>query len=805
MHDLISALVEKTDDLAAITDPRGKLLYLNRSARRILGISREAEISNFNIDSLLSGTGRMRIAGETGEGNNNNGPSHQNLTAAARQADSSRLFKKITAHRDPAGDITCFSIHSSYLTGKQSTDRDLCNSPEKLQALISASQSILAAETADRIIEKALEAACGLAECRFAAFCEIEKENNHYFRIKNYYAPENLPGNHINQATDLFNYKVLQKLLENQHTLRLSEAVWPQGKEESRQLSAKRPVSEMLCTGMINQFNNSPAIMLLLDSHKDGFSEEDESLLAQLASFISLAFQHFQPGQIADHISVEMAQVFSALAEPVIVYEKSGTPIMANPAAIKMMGFDPVGIPWKKFIQKKALQYPNGQLVPFEKLPCNKALAGNPVRSEKYLRPDARGSDRIYEFNAVPLMHNEQIVGAVTVARDETERNRLMEQLDTERTALQAIINNAPEAIVVVDEDCRIVMTNPAARQLYQQSPAFQKDHNTKTGYNNSSAPYDPVDLPLCRSVFKGEMIVDHELTVYPSGKKPRHILVNTAPIRSPKGEITGAVGIFHDITRRKRERLELKKARTELEKRVEERTAELQSLSRRMLNTLESDRQKIAKELHDSLGASLAAIKFSLEEKLAGMPSDPPDRLMSLEKLVDYLTGTIKETKRISANLRPTILDDLGLLATITWFCREFNSFYKNIRITEQIDIREEEIEEPLKIVIYRILQESMNNAAKHGQPENIRLSLKKNSDRIELEVADDGRGFDVESRLNSLDPMSGHGIQGMRERANVCGGKFEIRSAPGTGTLVRVGFPYPSCFEPYHAVRGT
>ncbi|MCF8112205.1 MAG: PAS domain-containing protein [Desulfobacteraceae bacterium] len=801
MHDLIAALVEKTDDLAAITDPRGKLLYLNDSARQILGISRKADILDLNIESLLSGTGRMRIAGETGEGNNNNGPSRQNLIAAAQQADSSRLFKNITAHRDQAGDITCFSIHSSYLTGKQRNDRDLCNSPEKLQALINASQSILAAASSDRAVEKALEAACGLAECRYAAFCEAK--NDHHFRIKSYYLSERSPDNHIKQATELLNYKALRKLLENQHTLRLSEALWPQRKEESRQPSAKRPVSEILCTGMIEKPDDTPGIILLLDPDKESFSQEDEALLAQLASFTSLAFRNFRARQISDHMSVEISQVFSALAEPVIVYEKSGTPIMANPAAIKMMGFDPVGIPWKKFIQKKALQYPNGQMVPFEKLPCNKALAGNPVRSEKYLRPDARGYDRIYEFNAVPLMHNEQITGAVTVARDETERNRLMEQLETERTALQAIINNAPEAIVVVDEECRIVMTNPAARQLYQQSPAFQKGRDTEIVHFNSSAPYDPVDLPLCRSVFKGEMIVDHELTVYLPNKQPRYILVNTAPIRSPKGEITGAVGIFHDITRRKRERLELKKARTELEKRVEERTAELQSLSRRMLNTLESDRQKIAKELHDSLGASLAAIKFSLEEKLARMPSEPPDRIMSLENIVNYLTGTIKETKRISANLRPTILDDLGLLATITWFCREFNCFYKNIRISEQIEIREEEIEEPMKIVIYRILQEAMNNAAKHGQPENIRLSLKKNSDRIELTVADDGSGFDVESRLNSSDPMSGHGIQGMRERANVCGGKFEIRSAPGDGTLVSVGFPYPSCLEPYPEPR--
>ncbi|MFW5937221.1 MAG: PAS domain-containing protein, partial [Desulfosalsimonas sp.] len=503
------------------------------------------------------------------------------------------------------------------------------------------------------------------------------------------------------------------------------------------------------------------------------------------------------------------------------VYDLSGTPIMANPAAIRMMGFDPEGMSWKTFIQKKGLLYSNGRPVPFEKLPCKRALSGSPVRSEKYLRTDVRGTQRVYDFNAVPLLRNGEIVGAVTVARDETERTRLLNQLETERTALQAIINNAPEAIIVADEECRIVMTNPAAKQLYQQSLTDCLE-DMESAIADASAAYDPVDLPMSRSVFHGEMIVDHELTIYTHNKECRHILVNTAPIRNPNGEITGAVGVFHDITQRKKERLELQRARTDLEKRVAERTAELRhtvetlqneieerkqaeaklqdsqeklrQLSHRMLHTLESDRQKIAKELHDSLGASLAAIKFSLEEKLAGMPANPPDNMISLENIVSYLTGTIKETKRISANLRPTILDDLGLLATITWFCREFNAFYRRIRINQEIEIEEAEIEDPLKIVIYRILQEAMNNAAKHGQPDTIRLSLKNAGDRIELVISDNGRGFDPESRLNALDSMSGHGIQGMRERANVCGGEFEIDSRPGAGTRVRASFPQPN-----------
>ncbi|MFW5975515.1 MAG: PAS domain-containing sensor histidine kinase, partial [Desulfosalsimonas sp.] len=469
------------------------------------------------------------------------------------------------------------------------------------------------------------------------------------------------------------------------------------------------------------------------------------------------------------------------------------------PAALEMLGFDPVGMSGEEFASRKSLLYPDERRVTFENLPCRRALAGQTVKGETYLRRDSTGSTAIYEFNAVPLMRDNRIAGAVTVARNESERNRLLDQLETERTALQAVISNAPEAIVVVDEECSVVMSNPAARRLYRQSSEADLPRAAETRPEDTpeGTPYDPVDLPLARSVFQGEMIVDHELTTCSPGNEDRHILVNTAPIRNPEGKITGAVGVFHDITQRKRERLELRRARDELEKRVEERTRELRSLSLRMLETLESDRQKIAKELHDSLGASLAAIKFALEEKLSQMPPDPPDKVMSLENIVSYLTGTIKETKRISATLRPTILDDLGLLATIAWFCREFNSFYKDIRIVEKIKIKEEDLEEPLKIVIYRIMQEAMNNAAKHGRPETIILSLQKRSDRLELEITDDGSGFDPQNRLNSNDPMSGHGIQGMRERAKVCGGDFLIESSPGQGTKLSVSFPGTYCSD--------
>ncbi|MCF8096003.1 MAG: PAS domain S-box protein [Desulfobacteraceae bacterium] len=765
MRNIVDTLTEEMKDLAAITDSSGNLLYLNRLDDRIPGFKKDDPADDYQ---LFRGT-----------------------------TDNWPKFNRVIVHKNTEGKIACFSFHLPPAPGKNGHNTRRQPDAEKLRALIDASKTIFEADSVEKLLKHTLESACRLTGCRVSAFCEIPEVPGNCFPVRKYCISDKLPAGQeepaIMHAANMLKYAPFLQTIENQQVVNFLETAPVSTTETTKPAAGKNTSCTMIFALVPGRHSQTRGVILARDPEKGEFSGEEEALMGELASFASLGLGHFQFQR--HHLSLEMEQIFSALAEPVIVYDKTGNPVMANSAAINMLGFDPVGIPHETFVQKKALLYPNGRPVPFKLLPCQRAIAGNRIRGEVYLRKDVKGTERLYEINAGPLIRNNRIAGAVTVARDETERNRLMNQLETERTALQAVINNAPEAIVVVDSECRVVMTNPAAKRLYQHSPAWNQGWDAEP--SPQETPYDPVDLPLARSVFKGEMIVDHELTTLLTDSAPRHILVNTAPIRNPDGEITGAVGVFHDITQRKRERIELRQARDELEKRVEERTAELRNLSHRMLDTLESDRQKIAKELHDSLGASLAAIKFSLEEKLAQMPPDPPDRVMSLEDIVSYLTGTIKETKRISATLRPTILDDLGLLATITWFCREFNAFYHDILIIERIKIREEVIEEPLKIVIYRIMQEAMNNAAKHSQPETIWLYLQKNGDRVKLEVTDDGCGFDPKTRLNPTDPMSGHGIQGMRERASVCGGEFEIHSAPGAGTRVSVSFPHPYCAE--------
>jgi PAS domain S-box-containing protein len=236
--------------------------------------------------------------------------------------------------------------------------------------------------------------------------------------------------------------------------------------------------------------------------------------------------------------------------------------------------------------------------------------------------------------------------------------------------------------------------------------------------------------------------------------------------------------GIVQDLTKRRRAEDALRKS-----------GKELRILSNQLLSSEEKERKRIARELHDGIGQALSAIKFSVENSLRELRSSPDQtELKSLEAVIPLTQKTIEEVRRIVKDLRPAILDDLGILATINWFCREYQTVYGNIRIIMDIAIRENDIPSPLKTVIYRILQEALNNVAKHSGAERVHLSLQKTNTGIELALHDNGSGFDLTQAISLIPSRRGFGLASMRERAQLSGAKFSIESAIGKGTRMEV-----------------
>jgi signal transduction histidine kinase len=241
------------------------------------------------------------------------------------------------------------------------------------------------------------------------------------------------------------------------------------------------------------------------------------------------------------------------------------------------------------------------------------------------------------------------------------------------------------------------------------------------------------------------------------------------------------AVVVVEDVTGIKRTEAALRQSESEL-----------RLLSAQLLTSQEMERKRIASELHDSVGASLAAIKLTLEQAIQSLPSSGADAGRgALEALVQRMRETVGEVRRIAMDLRPATLDDLGLVATLSWFFRDFASIHPGIRLVKDIDIAERDIPAALRTTIFRIVQEGVSNVVKHARTDALDFRFKRLPCEIEVVIEDRGCGFDLAEVTKSGDGVRGLGLASMRDRAELSGGLFEIRSMPGQGTRLRAAWP--------------
>ncbi len=285
---------------------------------------------------------------------------------------------------------------------------------------------------------------------------------------------------------------------------------------------------------------------------------------------------------------------------------------------------------------------------------------------------------------------------------------------------------------------------------------------------------------------------VEHRI-VRPDGKVI-HVAARGKVTRDELGRPEKLNGLVWDITERKHMENELRRSRDELELRVAERTADLKSANAKLrqvpsmlIQAQESERQRLSMELHDSVGQTIAALKYRIEHVIASLIREKSSKALHLlRELVPVLQRSLDETRAIYMGLKPTTLAEHGILATLDWHRRELLKLYPNQHIELEMRIEEEDIPEDFKIAIFRIAQEALNNSFKHGRPEWVDVRLALNDGAIELEISDDGIGMDLDYIMESPAAKS-LGLIGMRERAELTGGEFTIKSVPNKGTTVK------------------
>jgi signal transduction histidine kinase len=231
----------------------------------------------------------------------------------------------------------------------------------------------------------------------------------------------------------------------------------------------------------------------------------------------------------------------------------------------------------------------------------------------------------------------------------------------------------------------------------------------------------------------------------------------------------------------------------------------ELRRLSAEHLTIQEAERRRIAADLHDGIGQSLSLLKLGIQEALRQLNANVPRHAIeSVRQLIPRAEAALNELHRVAMDLRPSTIDDLGILPTLSWFVREFESVNLKTKIEKHIGVAEKDVPEPLKIAIFRILQEAVNNAVKYSDANLIKVSLHNGGDVLAFTIEDDGNGFDPGSLANRGGARRGLGMQSMKERAELTGGSYALKSAVGQGTKICVWWPAIKAADGYRDQEG-
>jgi signal transduction histidine kinase len=212
----------------------------------------------------------------------------------------------------------------------------------------------------------------------------------------------------------------------------------------------------------------------------------------------------------------------------------------------------------------------------------------------------------------------------------------------------------------------------------------------------------------------------------------------------------------------------------------------QLQKLSRRLIEAQETERQRIARELHDDIGQALSAVKMNLQSIRRVVGSSAPQ----IQEGIDSIDQAIRRVRDLAIALRPSLLDDLGLVPALRWYLNrqaQRGGFQCRFDADDSVALPAE-----VQTACFRIAQEALTNVVRHAGAGRVEVTLHRNGDLLELTVTDDGRGFDVKLAVERIGADASLGLLGMRERARLLGGRVTVDSTLRRGTTVRARLPF-------------
>ena len=409
----------------------------------------------------------------------------------------------------------------------------------------------------------------------------------------------------------------------------------------------------------------------------------------------------------------------------------------------------------------------------------------------------AEGDPRDIEFRVVwPDGSVHVLFGRATVVREEsgrvvrifgtnvdiTERKRAEASVRESQQLLNLVLATLPVGVSVTDRTGDIVLVNAASKRIWGGDPIVSGRRRwvqSQAFWHDSGERVDPANWASVRALTEGQTSLNEVIDIETFDGRRKTIQNSAAPIRDADGTIVGAVFVNEDVTEQVLAQESLQRSHDEL-----------RLLSEKLRTVREEERKRIAREVHDEVGQALTALQMDvawLEKKLETSPETAPESCASkLEAMSALLDTTLGSVQRIATELRPGVLDELGLEAATEWYVRDFES-RTGIPCDMRSDLKGASVEPDLGTAVFRILQEALTNVARHSAADRVEIRLSAIDEELRLEVRDNGRGIP----RDQLAASQSLGLLGMRERARSLGGNLLVRGTPDVGTTVTLRVP--------------
>jgi PAS domain S-box-containing protein len=499
-----------------------------------------------------------------------------------------------------------------------------------------------------------------------------------------------------------------------------------------------------------------------------------------------------------------------AVANGIFIANREGTIQYINPAFSTMSGYSAEEALGQKTSLVKSAEHP----VTFYQSLWQTILSGRVWNGQITNRHKA-GHLYVCEQSISPVQNSNGVISHfVSVQHDITERLLIEEAVHRSEALFSALINQAPMGVYVVDARFQLQQLNSSALSHFGKiSPLLHRDFAEIIHILWPKKVADPVEARFRHTLLTGEPFQSPEFSERRRDTGVKEVYEwQIQRVTLPAGEY-GVVCFCNNITERKKaeetkRKLDVLAAtnrKLELEI-VHRRTVEislkqseqelgrllkqLRLLSRKILITQEEERKRISRELHDVIAQTLVGINVSLATLAAGGVSDPKTLQTNIRRTQRQVEDSVDIVHRFAAELRPVVLDNLGLTPALEAFMKGFMTD-TGVRTTLEVFAGIEQVDESQRTALYRIVQEALTNVARHAKATRAKVSIQRlEGGGILMEITDDGCGFVVKAGAAAKETRR-LGLLGMKERIEMIGGTLVLESAPGVGTTVTVAIP--------------